>query len=167
VTIYDYTARTIGGESLPLAMFRGQVCLVVNIASECGYTPQLEGLESLYRTYHRERFTVLGFPCNQFGLQEPGDEPAILAFCTSRYGVTFPLFAKIEVNGPAAHPLFDYLTRTRRGLLGTRRIKWNFTKFLVGRDGIPLRRFGPKTRPAETAGAIEDAIGRIPAALAH
>lgn len=158
MTIYEYTARTIAGEPASLAKFRGQVCLIVNIASECGYTPQLEGLEALYQQYRGERFTVLGFPCNQFGQQEPGDEPAILAFCSRKYGVTFPLFAKVDVNGPAAHPLFDYLTRARRGLLGTRKIKWNFTKFLVDRDGIPRVRFGPKKRPERIAGAIEEMV---------
>lgn len=158
MTIYEYTARTIAGGPIPLAAFEGQVCLIVNIASECGYTPQLEGLEALYRTYRDERFTVLGFPCNQFGEQEPGDEPAILAFCRDRYGVTFPLFAKVNVNGSTAHPLFDYLTRSRRGLLGTRQVKWNFTKFLVDRDGVPRRRFGPKKRPEQIAREITEMV---------
>ena len=139
-------------------MFQDQVCLIVNIASECGYTPQLEGLEALYRAYASDRFTVLGFPCNQFGQQEPGEDPAILAFCRSKYGVTFPLFAKVDVNGPAAHPLFDYLTRARPGLLGSRDIKWNFTKFLVGRDGIPRRRFGPRKPPEQIARAVKEVL---------
>ncbi len=148
VSLHDYSARTIGGETFSLGSVRGQACLVVNIASECGYTPQLEGLEALYQRLRGRGFTILGFPCNQFGHQEPGDEAAILSFCTLNYGVTFPLFAKIEVNGPAAHPLYQYLTSERRGLLGTRAIKWNFTKFLVGPDGLVRRRYGPAVTPA-------------------
>jgi glutathione peroxidase len=158
MTIYEYTARTIEGGPVSLAAFQGRVCLIVNIASECGYTPQLEGLEALYREYGDERFTVLGFPCNQFGEQEPGDEPAILTFCRTRYGVTFPLFAKVDVNGSNAHPLFEYLTRSRPGLMGTRTIKWNFTKFLVDRTGVPRRRFGPKKRPDQIARAIKEIL---------
>lgn len=148
VSLHDYSARTISGEILPLSSVRDQACLVVNIASECGYTPQLEGLEALYQKLRDRGFAILGFPCNQFGNQEPGDEPTILSFCTRNYGVTFPLFAKIEVNGPAAHPLYQYLTSQRRGLFGTRAIKWNFTKFLVGPDGLVRRRYGPAVTPA-------------------
>ncbi len=149
MTIHAFTARTLEGPELSLAAFRGQVCLIVNVASECGFTPQYEGLEALYRRYRERGFAVLGFPCDQFGHQEPGDAAAIRAFCTARFGVTFPLFAKIEVNGPGAHPLYRHLTRERRGLLGTRRIKWNFTKFLADRAGRVRARFGPRRAPAE------------------
>ena len=158
MTIHEYSARSIDGVTVPLATFRGKVCLIVNIASECGYTPQLEALEGLYRKHRDRDFTVLGFPCDQFGHQEPGDEPSIKAFCSRTYGVSFPLFSKIEVNGSGAHPLYDFLTSRRRGLLGTRRIKWNFTKFLVGRDGVPQRRFGPRMRPEQIEPAVADLL---------
>jgi len=146
-SIYDFTATTLDGHPRSLADYRGQVLLVVNVASECGFTPQYAGLQSLYLAHGGDGFSVLGFPCDQFGHQEPGDAAAIAAFCTGRFGVTFPMFAKIEVNGPAAHPLFDWLKRERPGLLGTQRIKWNFTKFLVGRDGTVLRRYAPSVKP--------------------
>lgn len=145
--LYDFSARTIAGAEASLDAYRNRVCLIVNVASECGFTPQYRGLEALYRRHRDRGFVVLGFPCNQFGHQEPGDEAAIREFCSLGYGVTFPLFAKTDVNGPDAHPLFRFLTSRRRGLLGTRSIKWNFTKFLVDRQGTPRRRFGPRRLP--------------------
>lgn len=148
LSIHAYSARTINGKVVSLDCLRGRVCLVVNTASECGYTPQLEGLETLYRRLQGRGFTILGFPCNQFGQQEPGDEAVIEAFCSRSYGITFPLFAKIEVKGPGAHPVYRYLTSARRGLIGTRAIKWNFTKFLVGPEGTARRRYGPGVLPS-------------------
>ena len=155
--VHDFSARTIGGESLSLAGFRDRVLLVVNTASACGFTPQYAGLEALYRRYSDRGFAVLGFPCNQFGRQETGDSPAIREFCSVNFGVTFPLFARIDVNGPNAHPLFRHLTSRRRGFLGTRAIKWNFTKFLVDRGGVVRGRYGPRTPPA----AIEAVIVKL------
>ncbi len=146
--IYDIPVKTIDGRITTLAEFQGRVLLIVNVASQCGLTPQYAGLEELYRKHRDAGFTVLGFPCNQFAHQEPGDEPTIQQFCTTNYGVSFPLFAKIEVNGPHAHPLYQFLKSQRPGIFGTEAIKWNFTKFLVGRDGAVLRRYGPGTKPA-------------------
>ncbi len=157
--IYDFSARTIAGEVISLSAYRGRVCLIVNVASECGYTPQYRGLEELYQRHRAQGFTILGFPCNQFGGQEPGDETAIQEFCTLNFGVTFPLFAKVDVKGRAADPLFRHLTSRRRGLLGTRAIKWNFTKFLVDDSGAAIRRYGPRCLPAD----IEpDIVGLLP-----
>ena len=144
---FDFSARDILGREVPLADYRGKVLLIVNTASKCGFTPQYEGLEKLHAELSGRGLAVLGFPCNQFGAQEPGSEAEIGEFCRLNYGVAFPVFAKIEVNGPAAHPLFDWLKRERPGLLGTQRIKWNFTKFLVGRDGTVLRRYAPSVKP--------------------
>jgi glutathione peroxidase len=145
--IYDFEVVTIDGRQERLDVYRGRVLLVVNVASRCGFTPQYAGLEALYRKYLEHGFTVLGFPCDQFGKQEPGNETEIKEFCRLSYDVTFPLFAKIEVNGPTAHPLYVYLKSARRGFLGTNAIKWNFTKFLVDRNGNVVRRFGPMVRP--------------------
>jgi glutathione peroxidase len=147
VNLYDLDVRTIDGATQSLGAYRGKTLLIVNVASRCGFTPQYAGLEALYRKYKDEGLVVLGFPCNQFGGQEPGAEPEIVDFCTSNYGVTFPLFAKVDVNGAAAHPLFRLLTRARRGVLGTARIKWNFTKFLVSASGEVERRYGPSVAP--------------------
>jgi glutathione peroxidase len=147
VGLYDIDVQTIDGSTQSLADYRGRTLLIVNVASRCGFTPQYAGLEALYRTYKDEGFAVLGFPCNQFGAQEPGSEGEILDFCRSAYGVTFPLFAKIDVNGRGAHPLYRLLTRARRGLLGTARIKWNFTKFLVSASGDVERRYAPSVAP--------------------
>ncbi|HEU5217421.1 MAG TPA: glutathione peroxidase [Gemmatimonadales bacterium] len=147
-SIHDYSARTITGETLPLSVYAGRVCLIVNVASQCGFTPQYRGLEALYRRLEHRGLTVLGFPCNQFGRQEPGDETAIREFCSLNFGVSFPLFARIDVNGPSAHPLYRYLTSRRPGLLGTRSIKWNFTKFLVDRSGVVRGRYGPSREPS-------------------
>lgn len=146
--LQEFTVRRLDGSQGDLADYRGDVLLIVNVASRCGFTPQYAGLEALYRKYHGRGFHVLGFPCNQFGAQEPGTAAQIGAFCSSNYEVTFPLFAKVEVNGPGAHPLFRYLKSQRPGLLGTRAIKWNFTKFLVGRSGQVLARYAPRKDPA-------------------
>lgn len=155
MSLYDIEVTSIDGAAGTLAPYRGRLLLIVNVASECGFTPQYGGLEHLYRKYKDRGLTVLGFPCDQFGHQEPGSEAEIAAFCSSRYDVTFPLFAKVEVNGPGAHPLFRYLAEAAPGVLGTKRIKWNFTKFLVDRDGRVARRFAPSTRPEELRPTIE------------
>lgn len=143
MTIYDFSVKTIDGQTETLDNYRGQVLLIVNVASRCGFTPQYEGLEQLYRRYRDSGFVVLGFPCDQFGHQEPGDEAEIKSFCTLNYGVSFPLFAKINVNGSDAHPLYQYLKVAQKGVLGSESIKWNFTKFLVARDGSVVKRFAP------------------------
>jgi len=154
-SIYDYTVDDIKGAPVGLDRYRGQVLLVVNTASKCGFTPQYKGLEALYEKYGPRGLTVLGFPCNQFGGQEPGGEDEIATFCEVNYGVTFPMFAKIDVNGEAAAPLFDYLKKAKRGLLGSEAIKWNFTKFLIDREGRVVDRYAPNTDPAEIADDIE------------
>ncbi|HTS87253.1 MAG TPA: glutathione peroxidase [Gemmatimonadales bacterium] len=149
MSVYEYEARDIAGTMRSLASYRGRVLLIVNVASRCGFTPQYAGLEHVYRRLAPKGFSVLGFPCDQFGHQEPGSEAEIQRFCSTTYQVTFPLFAKIDVNGAKAHPLFVYLKATAPGLLGTEAIKWNFTKFLVDRTGQPVRRYAP-TDPPET-----------------
>jgi glutathione peroxidase len=149
MSLYEITARRLDGSERDLSEYQGQVLLVVNVASRCGFTPQYTGLEALYRKYKDRGFTILGFPCNQFGAQEPGDEAAIGAFCSATYDVTFPLFAKIDVNGADAHPLYQYLKSEKPGVLGTEAIKWNFTKFLVGRSGQVVARFAPKDKPED------------------
>lgn len=154
-SIYDFTATGITGEPRALADYRGRVMLIVNTASKCGFTPQYEGLEALHEDYAAKGLTVLGFPCNQFGAQEPGDDAEIATFCKLTYDVDFPMFARIEVNGDGAHPLYRYLKREARGLFGTQRIKWNFTKFLVDRSGKVVRRFAPNARPETLRPAIE------------
>jgi glutathione peroxidase len=158
-TLADFTATTIDGKDQDLGTYVGDVVLVVNTASECGFTPQYEGLQQLYDTYAGRGFTVLGFPCDQFGHQEPGTEEEIASFCERNYGVSFPMFAKVDVNGSDAHPLFEWLKSEQSGLLGGR-IKWNFTKFLIGRDGTVLDRYAPQTAPAEIAGDIESALAQ-------
>ena len=155
MTIYKYTATTLAGEEVPLETWRGRVLLIVNTASACGFTPQYAGLEALYKKLEPQGLTVLGFPCNQFGGHEPGTEAEIGAFCEKNYGVTFPMFAKVEVKGADAHQLFQYLTRAKPGLLGTEAIKWNFTKFLIDRDGEPVARYAPQTKPEELEKTIE------------
>ena len=145
-SIYDFTASSLAGEEVPLKRFEGQVLLIVNTASACGFTPQYKGLEELYEALSPRGFSVLGFPCNQFGAQEPGDATQIAQFCEREYAVTFPMFAKIDVNGASAHPLYDYLKREKSGLLGSS-IKWNFTKFLVNRAGKVVARHAPTVRP--------------------
>jgi glutathione peroxidase len=155
VGIYDFTAKTIDGVDAAIGDYRGKVLLIVNTASKCGFTPQYEGLEKLHEDYGPRGFEVLGFPCNQFGGQEPGDAAEIANFCTLRYDVKFPLFAKIDVNGDDAHPLYKYLKRQAKGLLGSEGIKWNFTKFLVDRAGNVVDRFAPTTKPEALKGSIE------------
>jgi glutathione peroxidase len=152
--IYDFTARSLAGEEVPLKRFEGQVLLIVNTASACGFTPQYKGLEVLQKQLGPRGFAVLGFPCNQFGSQEPGDAKEIERFCTSKYAVTFPMFAKIDVNGSGAHPLFQYLRSEKSGLLGSS-IKWNFTKFLVDRAGRVVARHAPTTTPEGLKKEIE------------
>lgn len=147
--LYDIPLTRIDGTQTSLAEYRNQVVLIVNTASRCGFTPQYAGLEALYRKYKEQGFVVLGFPCNQFGAQEPGDEAQIAGFCELNYGVSFPMFAKVEVNGPNAHPLFIALKKEAKGILGSEAIKWNFTKFLIDRTGAGIHRFAPLTKPEE------------------
>ena len=157
--IYQFDATTIQGNSVSLADYRNKVLLIVNTASKCGFTPQFEGLEKLYEKYADRGFAVLGFPCNQFGKQDPGNNGEIQEFCQLNYGVSFPMFAKIDVNGDATHPLFQYLKKAAPGILGSEKIKWNFTKFLVGRDGAVIDRFAPATSPEGIEQAIVKALG--------
>jgi glutathione peroxidase len=154
-SIYDFTAETIDGAPAPLADYRDKVVLVVNTASQCGFTRQYAGLEELYRKYRDKGLVVLGFPCNQFGAQEPGDEEEIKTFCSLTYDVDFPMMRKIDVNGPKAHPLYAFLKKEKKGVLGTEGIKWNFTKFLVDRSGKVAGRFAPTVEPKALEGAIE------------
>jgi len=157
-TIHDFTVRNIQGESVPLSRYQGNALLVVNTASACGFTPQFAGLEALHKTYAGQGLTVLGFPCNQFGSQDPGSNDEIASFCQLNYGVDFPMMEKIDVNGAKADPLFQWLTKEAPGLLGSKAIKWNFTKFLVGRDGQVIRRYAPQDAPAKLAKDIESAL---------
>ena len=157
-TIHDFTAVDIDGQPLAMDGFLGKVLLIVNVASQCGFTPQYTGLETLWRDYGAQGLVVLGFPCDQFGHQEPGDADEIRQFCSLRYDVSFPMFAKVEVNGDGAHPLWKWLKAEKSGILGIDAIKWNFTKFLVGRDGRVIRRYAPKDAPASIAGDIETAL---------
>ena len=153
--IYDFTVKDIHGKSVKLSAYKGRPMLIVNTASECGFTPQYKGLEALYKKLHGKGLEILGFPCNQFGAQEPGSEAEIEQFCEVNYGVTFPMFAKIDVNGDNAAPLYKYLKKEKPGLLGSEAIKWNFTKFLVDRDGKVVERYAPNAEPASIAGDIE------------
>jgi len=154
-TAFDFSATDIDGQPRPLADYAGKVLLVVNVASKCGFTPQYEGLEALQRSYRDKGFTVLGFPCNQFGAQEPGDAEEIASFCKLTYDVDFPLYAKIDVNGDEAAPIYRYLKDEAPGLLGSRAIKWNFTKFLVDRSGKVVKRYAPQAKPEDLTGDIE------------
>ena len=154
-TLYDFTAQRLNGEPQTLDAYRGKVVLIVNTASQCGFTPQYAGLEELSRRFKERGFVVLGFPCNQFGAQEPGDAEAIGQFCQTRFDVSFPLFAKIDVNGDNTHPLYTWLKHEAAGILGTEAIKWNFTKFLINREGKVINRYAPATRPDELAETIE------------
>lgn len=155
MSIYDFTAETLDGKPAPLAEWRDRVVLIVNTASKCGFTPQYAGLEALYRKYKDRGLVVLGFPCNQFGAQEPGDAAEIASFCALTYEVDFPMMRKIDVNGPKTHPLYAYLKHARKGLLGSEGVKWNFTKFLVDRKGEVVKRFAPTDTPQSLEGAIE------------
>ncbi|EMP55688.1 glutathione peroxidase [Marinobacter santoriniensis NKSG1] len=154
-SIYDFSARDIQGNERSLSEFRGKVLLIVNTASKCGFTPQFEGLQSLYESLRDRGLEVLGFPCNQFMNQDPEDESAISQFCSLNYGVDFPMFAKIEVNGDNAHPLYQFLKHEAKGLMGSEQVKWNFTKFLVGPDGNVVRRYPPTTKPEAIRKDIE------------
>jgi glutathione peroxidase len=157
-SVYDFTAQTLDGKPASLADFRGKVILIVNTASKCGFTPQFAGLEALYETYKDRGLVVLGFPCNQFGAQEPGNAEEIASFCKLTYDVTFPMMAKIDVNGPNTHPLYVWLKSRKKGLFGSEGIKWNFTKFLVSRQGEVVGRFGPMSEPKSLEKAIEAAL---------
>ncbi|KYD26169.1 MULTISPECIES: glutathione peroxidase [Bacillaceae] len=158
MSIYDFRVKTIRGEEQSLADYKGKVLLIVNTASKCGFTPQYKELQELYEQYRDRGFVVLGFPCNQFGNQEPGTEEEIEQFCQVNYGVTFPMFAKVNVNGENAHPLFQYLKEKAPGVLGTKAIKWNFTKFLVDRNGNVVARFASQTKPSELKNEIEELL---------
>ena len=157
-SVYDFSAQTIDGKTRTLADFKGKVLLVVNTASQCGFTPQYKGLEALHKKYAGRGFAVLGFPSNQFGQQEPGADTEIAEFCEMNFGVTFPMFSKIDVNGSNAHPLYKYLTSAKKGLLGSEGIKWNFTKFLVGKDGSVIDRYAPTTKPEDIEKDVERAL---------
>jgi glutathione peroxidase len=155
---FDFQADLLDGTPTPLSRWRGQVLLIVNTASACGFTPQYAGLEQVYEAFRDRGLVVMGFPCNQFGKQEPGSEEDIRTFCDTRYHVTFPMFRKVDVNGDEAHPLFKFLKQEAPGVLGTEGIKWNFTKFLINKDGTVFRRYPPQTRPEEIAGDIEQLL---------
>jgi glutathione peroxidase len=160
VNVFDFQATSLDGKPVDLAQYRGKALLIVNTASKCGFTPQYQGLEAVYRELHGRGLEVLGFPCNQFGSQEPGTEEEIGAFCEKNYGVSFPMFAKVDVNGDNAHPLWKHLKGEAPGVLGTEAIKWNFTKFLIGRDGKVVKRYAPQTTPEEIADDIEEVLGQ-------
>jgi glutathione peroxidase len=157
-TVYDFEAQQIDGKSVALKKFEGKPMLIVNTASACGFTPQFAGLEELHKTYGKKGLVVLGFPCNQFGAQDSGSNDEIAEFCQLNYGVSFPMMAKVDVNGSGAHPLYKWLTAEAPGLLGTKAIKWNFTKFLIGKDGEVLKRYAPTDTPASMAKDIEAAL---------
>jgi glutathione peroxidase len=154
-TLYDFSADTIDGKPVSLGKYKGKVVMVVNTASQCGLTPQYKGLQELYDTYHAQGLEILGFPCNQFGSQEPGSEKEIAQFCETSFGVSFPMFAKIDVNGDNAHPLYQWMKEQKPGLLGSKDIKWNFGKFLIDREGNVVERFAPTTAPADTEQEIK------------
>ncbi|CAN5224846.1 glutathione peroxidase [soil metagenome] len=158
--LYDLSATDIKGGTVPLDSFRGDVLLIVNTASKCGFTPQFSGLQKLHSRYHARGFSVLGFPCNQFLNQDPAGREEIANFCTATYSVSFPMFDKVDVNGPHAHPLYQWLTDAAPGLLGTKAIKWNFTKFLIDRSGHPVVRYGPTMAPSNIAPTIERHLAR-------
>jgi len=156
--VWGFEAQTIGGERVRLSRYKGKVLLIVNTASQCGFTPQFDGLQQLWQAYRDQGLVVLGFPSNEFGAQDPGHNDEIASFCQLNYGVSFPMMSKIEVNGAAAHPLYRWLTREAPGVLGSQMIKWNFTKFLVGRDGRTIKRYAPQDEPEKLVGDIEAAI---------
>lgn len=158
MSIHEFNVEAMSGEEFSMADYKGKVLLIVNTASKCGFTPQFEGLQAVYDKYKDQGLEVLGFPCNQFGKQDPGSNEEILDFCTSRFDVDFPMFAKLEVNGDDAHPMYEYMRSEAPGIMGTTGVKWNFTKFLVGTDGKVLGRFAPKTTPKELEEAIEAAL---------
>jgi len=154
-SVYDFTVKNIRGKDVKLDAYKGKPLLIVNTASECGFTPQYKGLETVYQKYHGKGLEILGFPCNQFGAQEPGTEKEIESFCEVNYGVTFPLFAKVDVNGDNAAPLYRHLKKSKPGLLGSEAVKWNFTKFLVDRNGNVVERYAPNAEPESITGDIE------------
>ena len=156
--IYNFSCTNVNGEEISLSDYSGKALLIVNTASKCGFTPQYQGLQDLYKEYSGKGLEILGFPCNQFGSQEPGSDEEISLFCSTKYDVTFPLFSKIKVNGPAAHPLFKFLTSSKPGLLGSEKIKWNFTKFLINKSGEPIKRFSPQTTPEQLSSDITDLL---------
>lgn len=157
-SLYDFDALSIDGQPVPLAQYHGQVLLIVNTASACGFTPQFGGLEKLHQTYGERGLVVLGFPCNQFGSQDKGSDEEIASFCQRNYGVSFPMMSKIDVNGTEAHPLYQWLTAEAPGLLGSKAVKWNFTKFLIGKDGRVIKRYAPQDAPEKLAKDIEKAL---------
>ncbi len=157
--VYDFEVNRLNGDSVKLSEYRGKALLIVNTASQCGFTPQYGGLEKLYDKFNPRGLEILGFPCNQFGKQEPGSSEEIAEFCSVKYGVTFPMFEKIDVNGKDTHPLYRYLKREARGVLGSEPIKWNFTKFLIGREGEVVERYGSTTKPEQIEADIEAALG--------
>lgn len=159
-TIYNFSAKAINGQEINLGDYKDRVLLIVNTASKCGFTPQYKDLEDLYLEFKDKGFEVLAFPCNQFGSQEPGDSTEILNFCETQFNTTFPLFSKIEVNGDNAHPLFDFLKKAQPGILGSKNIKWNFTKFLIDKEGRPFKRYAPKTSPKSISKDIEELINQ-------
>ena len=161
-SVYDFDVTTLDRTPRPMADYRGKVLLIVNVASACGFTPQYAGLEALYRKYHHRGFEVLGFPCNQFGAQEPGSAEEIATFCSTKYDVTFPMFAKIDVNGAHAHPLYEHLKAEAPGALGTKGIKWNFTKFLVNARGEVVERYGSSTTPEQIDADVAKALDSAP-----
>ena len=158
MSVYDFQAKTIDGREVSLSEYKGKVLLVVNVASRCGFTPQYGGLQKLYEQYKGSGLEVLGFPCNQFGHQEPAPDEEIQSFCDRTFGVTFPLFSKVDVNGSQCHPVFEFLTRAKPGFLGLKRIKWNFTKFLIDRSGNPIKRYSPQTTPNAIEKDIQAAL---------
>lgn len=158
-TVYDFEADTIQGSTNKLEQYRGKVLLIINTASKCGLTPQFEGLEELHNQYKDKGLQIIGFPCNQFGHQDPGSNDEIQEFCQMNYGVSFPMYAKIDVNGGDTHPLYQHLKSEAPGLMGSKKIKWNFTKFLVNKEGKVIKRFAPATKPEKLAAAIETALG--------
>ncbi|TAK79555.1 MAG: glutathione peroxidase [Aquabacterium sp.] len=157
-SVYDFKAQTITGQEVALSDYRGKALLIVNTASKCGFTPQFEGLEKLWQTYGPKGLVIVGFPCNQFGSQDPGSNDEIASFCQLNYGVSFPMFEKIDVNGPNAHPLYKWLVQEAPGILGTKAIKWNFTKFLIGKDGQVISRYAPTDTPKSLAEDVEKAL---------
>ncbi|HDR8247383.1 glutathione peroxidase [Bacillus cereus group sp. Bce039] len=157
--VYDFSAKTITGEEKSLKDYKGKALLIVNVASKCGFTPQYKGLQEVYDKYKDQGLEILGFPCNQFGGQEPGTEADITSFCELNYGVNFPMFAKVDVKGDKAHPLYTYMTEQAPGLLGMKAVKWNFTKFLIGKDGKVVGRFAPQTKPVDLEVEIERVLG--------
>ena len=160
MSVYDFKAKTIDGQEQSLDTYRGKALLIVNVASKCGFTPQYKGLEAMYRKLHEKGLEILGFPCDQFGHQEPGDEEEIKSFCSTKYEVSFPMFAKVEVNGENAHPLYKHLKSESPGILGTEGIKWNFTKFLVAPDGRVVKRYGSADKPESIEKDVEKLLAR-------